>query len=78
VQRPGLITTTPHRAGTDTGPQEHTMTAKTTTVRVYPADAQRLDKVRKALQRVTGDDMTIADAVSASLDAWEVLPPSAR
>ena len=49
------------------------MTAKTTTVRVYPADAQRLDKVRKALQKVTGDDMTIADALTASLDAWDSL-----
>jgi len=47
------------------------MTAKTTTVRVYPADAQRLDEVRKALQKVTGDDMTIADAVSACLQSWE-------
>jgi len=47
------------------------MPGKTTTVRVYPADAQRLDEVRKALQKVTGDDMTIADAVSACLQSWD-------
>ena len=49
------------------------MPVTTTTVRVYPGDAQRLDEVRKALQRVTGSDMTLADAVSASLDAWDSL-----
>ena len=47
------------------------MTVKTTTVRVYPADAQRLDEVRKALQADRRDDQTIADTVAYLLDQHE-------
>lgn len=47
------------------------MPVKTTTVRVYPADAQRLDEVRKALQADRRDDQTIADTVAYLLDQHE-------
>ena len=45
---------------------------KTTTVRVYPEDAKRLEAIRQWLQAYTGGkDATIADAVKAAIDAWE-------
>lgn len=44
----------------------------TTTVRVYPEDAKRLEALRQWLQVHTGGkDATIADAVKAAIDAWE-------
>lgn len=48
------------------------MTKQTTTVRVYPDDAKRLDALRRWLQENNGgEDYTISDAVKAAIDAWE-------
>jgi hypothetical protein len=51
------------------------MTKATTTVRVYPDDAKRLEALRQWLQEFTGGkDQSLADAVKAAVDAWEREP----
>lgn len=46
------------------------MTRKTT-VQVTPENSERLEYIRKHLQRLYGDDMTKDDALGAALDAWD-------